>query len=279
MSGDILDQILRDKREQVARKRREYPLDRLRECADAQPRARGFADAIDNAIAAGRAAVIAEIKKASPSQGVIRAAFDAAQLAQNLAAHGAACLSVLTDQRWFGGGDDDLRAARDACALPVLRKDFVIDRYQVYESRALGADAVLLIVAALDDDHLRELAELTAELGMDALIETHNRAELERACAAPGRLIGVNNRNLRTFETSLDTTLSLRDAVPAARTLITESGFAARAEIERMRAHGVHAFLIGETLMRAADPGAKLTELFDAPDARNASIKNAVQTQ
>ena len=279
MSGDILDQILRDKREQVARKRREYPLDRLRERAAAQPRARGFADAIDNAIAAGRAAVIAEIKKASPSQGVIRAAFDAAQLAQNLAAHGAACLSVLTDQRWFGGGDDDLRAARDACALPVLRKDFVIDRYQVYESRALGADAVLLIVAALDDEHLRELAELTAELGMDALIETHNRAELERAIAAPGRLIGVNNRNLRTFETSLDTTLSLRDAVPAARTLITESGFAARAEIERMRAHGVHAFLIGETLMRAADPGAKLTELFDAPDARNASIKNAVPTK
>ena len=225
--------------------------------------ARGFAAAIARDLAAGRAAVIAEIKRASPSRGVIRADFDAARLARDYADHGATALSVLTDSAFFQGANRDLVEARAACALPVLRKDFVIDAYQLFESRALGADAVLLIAAALDDSRLQRLAELAAELQLDALVEVHDAAELARALRLPAKLIGINNRNLRTFETRLDTTLELLDAIPDDRIVVTESGIAARADVARMRAAGVHAFLVGESLMRAPRPGEKLQELFE----------------
>jgi indole-3-glycerol phosphate synthase len=208
--------------------------------------------------------VIAEVKKASPSKGVMRADFRPAEIARSYAAGGAACLSVLTDVDFFQGADAYLQAARGACALPVLRKDFTIDAYQVYEARALGADAILLIVAALGDAALLELSELARELDLDVLVEVHDGDELERALATPARLIGINNRNLRTFATTLDTTLQLRERVPADRLVVTESGIVTRADVARMRAAGVDAFLIGETFMRAADPGSELARLFDA---------------
>jgi indole-3-glycerol phosphate synthase len=213
-------------------------------------------------VEAGDAAVIAEIKKASPSRGVLRAQFDPAAIATDYARGGAACLSVLTDVDFFQGSDDYLQQARAACRLPVLRKDFVIDPYQVYEARALGADCILLIVAALDDAALSDLLLLAGELQLDALVEVHDAEEMRRALATPATLIGVNNRNLRTFETSLDTTFDLMKGFPSDRLLVTESGVHTRADVDTLRRHGVHAFLVGEAFMKAADPGEKLSELF-----------------
>ncbi|KFN51361.1 hypothetical protein P873_03590 [Arenimonas composti TR7-09 = DSM 18010] len=261
---DILTRILSRKSEEVAERATRLPLRELSaRCADLPP-TRGFANALEAKIAAGAAAVIAEIKKASPSKGLIRPDFDPAAIAASYARHGAACLSVLTDVDFFQGHDDHLRQARAACTLPVLRKDFTIDAYQVYEARALGADCILLIVAALGDAALAELSHLALELGMDVLVEVHDVDELERALQIGAPLVGVNNRSLRTFEVSLDTTLALRDAVPPDRRLVTESGIATPEDVARMRAAGVHAFLVGETFMRAQDPGAELARLFAA---------------
>ena len=258
----ILDTILRRKHDEVAARRAQVSLFELRARAASAPPLRGFADAIDTTIRAGLPAVIAEIKKASPSKGVIRADFDPAAIARSYADGGAACLSVLTDVDFFQGSDDYLRAARAACGLPVLRKDFVVDAWQLYEARALGADCVLLIAAALDDARLSEFAFIAAELGMDVLLEVHDLDELERALSVPARLLGINNRNLKTFEVSLQTTLDLQAAVPADRLLVTESGILAAADVARMRAAGVHAFLVGEAFMRQPDPGTALRSLF-----------------
>jgi indole-3-glycerol phosphate synthase len=259
---DILEKICHRKVEEIAARAGRLPLAELSaRAADADP-VRGFADALIGRMAQGAAAVIAEIKKASPSKGVLRADFRPAEIAASYARGGAACLSVLTDQDFFQGSDRYLQEARAACALPVIRKDFIIDPYQVYEARALGADCILLIVACLEDAALAELAGLAQSLGMDALVEVHDRAELERALAVPGRLLGVNNRNLRTFEVSLHTTLGLLDAVPEDRLLVTESGILSPDDVALMRGRGVHAFLVGEAFMRAEDPGAELGRLF-----------------
>jgi indole-3-glycerol phosphate synthase len=259
---DILKRILARKAEEVAERSARMPLVELQaRMADASP-PRGFADAVVARIAAGHSAVIAEIKKASPSKGVIRAEFDPAAIARSYETGGAACLSVLTDVDFFLGSDDYLQQARAACALPVLRKDFVIDAYQLHEARLLGADCVLLIVAALDDRQLSEFAFIAEELGMDVLVEVHDMDELERALPVPARLLGVNNRNLRTFEVSLDNTLALKDVVPADRALVTESGILAPADVTLMRNAGVNAFLVGEAFMRAPDPGTALRHLF-----------------
>ena len=260
--SDILARILARKREEVDERRRRIGIDELRRRAGDAPAVRGFVDAMHAALAAGRAAVIAEVKKASPSKGVMRADFRPHEIARSYEAGGAACLSVLTDADFFQGRDADLQQARAACALPVLRKDFVIDAYQVYEARALGADCILLIVAALDDGALGELATLAQSLGLDVLVEVHDGDELARALATPATLIGVNNRDLRTFDTRLETTLDLRTRVPADRLLVTESGIHTPADVVRMRGAGVHAFLVGEAFMRADDPGAELRRLF-----------------
>ena len=260
--SDILARILARKAEEVAARRaRVSDQELIARCADASP-PRGFRVALEVNIAAGKAAVIAEVKKASPSKGVMRADFHPADIARSYEAGGAACLSVLTDVDFFQGADDYLQQARAACTLPVLRKDFVIDAYQIHEARALGADCILLIVAALDDAQLVDFSTMAHALGMDVLIEAHDGAELERALATPARLVGINNRNLRTFETSLDITLALRARVPAGRLLVTESGIHTPADVARMRAADVHAFLVGEAFMRAADPGAELARLF-----------------
>ena len=258
----ILDTILARKREEVAARRERTSLFELKARAASAPPLRGFADAVAAKIAAGQAAVIAEVKKASPSKGVIRADFDPAAIARSYAAGGAACLSVLTDVDFFQGADEYLVAARDACALPVLRKDFIVDAYQLYEARVLGADCVLLIAAALDDAQLAEYAFIADELGMDVLVEVHDLDELERALPIPARLLGINNRNLKTFEVSLQTTLELKVAVPADRVLVTESGILARADVALMRDNAIHAFLVGEAFMRQPDPGAALSALF-----------------
>ena len=258
----ILDTILARKREEVAARRERTSLFELKARAVSAPPLRGFADAVAAKIAAGQAAVIAEVKKASPSKGVIRADFDPAAIARSYAAGGAACLSVLTDVDFFQGADEYLVAARDACALPVLRKDFIVDAYQLYEARVLGADCVLLIAAALDDAQLSEYAFIADELGMDVLVEVHDLDELERALPIPARLLGINNRNLRTFEVSLQTTLDLKAMVPADRVLVTESGILAPADVTLMRGHGIGAFLVGEAFMRQPDPGAALSALF-----------------
>jgi len=260
--SDILGRILARKHEEVATRSAHVPLAVLETRIAAAPPLRGFAEALAAKIASGLPAVIAEIKKASPSKGVIRPQFDPAAIARRYEAGGAACLSVLTDVDFFQGADAYLQEARSACSLPVLRKDFTIDPYQVYEARVLGADCILLIVAALGDAALVELSELAAELGMDVLVEVHDGEELERALATPARLIGINNRNLRTFATTLDTTLELRSRVPAQRLLVTESGIVTREDVARMRGADVHAFLVGETFMRAEDPGAELRRLF-----------------
>ena len=259
---DVLQTILARKAEEIAERSAMRPLDAVREAALQAPEPRGFAQALRAKRASDLPAVIAEVKKASPSKGLIRADFDPAAIARSYEAGGAACLSVLTDADYFQGSDDYLRQAREACALPVLRKDFTIDAYQVYEARALGADCILLIVAALDDVRLADLTVLGLDLGMDVLVEVHDLDELERALQVPAPLLGINNRNLRTFDVSLDTTLALRDAVPADRILVTESGIGTRADVARMRDAGVHTFLVGETLMRQPDPGVALRELF-----------------
>lgn len=260
---DILDAILAHKREWVAARQAEMPLEELkRRCEKAAPAA-GFYRALRRVIEDGRPAVIAEIKKASPSKGVIREDFDPTAIAAAYAAAGAACLSVLTDEKFFQGADQHLEHARAATGLPVLRKDFIIDPYQAYEARALGADCILLIAAALDDDRLRELAAVAADLGLDALVEVHDREELERAMMLRTPMIGINNRDLHTFETSLQTTLGLLPDVFPDRTVITESGINNRADIELMRRHDVHAFLVGESLLRESDPGAALRALLE----------------
>ena len=260
--SDILQRILARKHEEIAARSAQLPRALLETRIAQAPPLRGFADAIATKIGAGLPAVIAEVKKASPSKGVIRPDFDPAAIARSYEAGGAACLSVLTDVDFFQGDDAYLQQARAACSLPVLRKDFVIDPYQVLEARTLGADCILLIVAALDDRRMAELAMLAADLGMDVLVEVHDIDELERALQVPARLLGINNRNLRTFEVSLDTTLALRDAVPRDRILVTESGISAPADVQRMREAGVDAFLVGETFMRDPDPGAALQRLF-----------------
>jgi indole-3-glycerol phosphate synthase len=264
--SDVLQRILARKVEEVADRRARAPLAALRaHAAEASP-PRGFARALAVKAAAGVPAVIAEVKKASPSKGVIRADFDPAAIARAYAAGGAACLSVLTDVDFFQGSDAYLQQARAACALPVLRKDFIVDPYQVVEARALGADCVLLIVAALDDAQLREFAALALELGLDVLVEVHDDDELDRALAVTDRdgrvLLGINNRNLRTFAVSLDTTLALQPRVPAGRRLVAESGILVPDDVARLRAAGIDAFLVGEAFMRAPDPGAALRVLF-----------------
>jgi len=265
----ILDTILRRKGEEVAERRTRMPEAELRVRAAAMPPARGFATALDARVAAGAAAVIAEVKKASPSKGVIRADFDPAAIARSYEAGGAACLSVLTDADFFQGSEAFLQQARAACALPVLRKDFTIDPYQVVEARAIGADCILLIVAALDDAQLHDLAAQAMALGMDVLVESHDAAELERALRVPavaGRapLMGVNNRDLRTFEVSLDTSIRLHAMLPPGRRLVSESGIATPGDVQRLREAGIDAFLVGEAFMREADPGAALRRLFSA---------------
>ena len=262
---DILRKIMDRKAMEVAERRQRRPLASLEaELAGASP-TRGFAAALAAKVVAGLPAVIAEIKKASPSKGILRADFHPAEIARSYARGGAACLSVLTDVDFFQGCDEYLREARAACALPVIRKDFILDPYQVLEARVLGADCILLIAACLTDAELRDLNALALSLGLDVLIEVHDRAELERALPLPGRLIGINNRDLRSFKVSLDTTLGLIDAIPPGRLLVTESGILDRAGVARLRAQGVHAFLVGEAFMRADDPGAELRRLFAEP--------------
>lgn len=260
--SDILKTILARKVEEIRERSARLPLRDLSARCAGLPDSRGFADALHAMIRNGRPAVIAEVKKASPSKGVIRADFRPADIARSYEQGGAACLSVLTDVDFFQGSDAFLQEARAACALPVLRKDFVIDAYQVYEARWLGADCILLIVSALGDAALAELSGLALELGMDVLVEVHDIDELERALQVPVPLVGINNRNLRTFEVNLQTTLAMRDAVPRDRLLVTESGILTRQDVSLMRDNGVQAFLVGETFMRAADPGAELATLF-----------------
>jgi indole-3-glycerol phosphate synthase len=258
----VLRKILKRKWEEVADRKGKVSLADLESRASEQPAVRGFANAVVSTAAAGDAAVIAEVKKASPSKGVIRADFHPAEIARSYADGGATCLSVLTDVDYFQGADAYLRAARAACSLPVLRKDFTVDPYQIVEARSLGADAILLIVAALDQDQMLELAHTAAEVGVDVLVEVHDRAELDRALEIDTPLLGINNRNLHTFDTSLDTTLSLLPYIPADRTVVTESGIHSLDDVSLMREREVHAFLVGEAFMRAAQPGEKLRELF-----------------
>ena len=260
--SDILNTILARKSQEVAQRSARVPLAELKaRLADASP-VRGFASALQAAIANGDPAVIAEVKKASPSKGVIRPDFRPAEIAVSYEFGGASCLSVLTDVDFFQGADAYLQEAREACTLPVLRKDFVIDPYQVVEARVLGADCILLIVAALDDRQLAELSDLAMQLGMDVLVEVHDIDELERALQVPVPLVGINNRNLRTFEVSLEATLSMKDAVPRDRLLVTESGILGPADVRTMRDAGVNAFLVGEAFMRVEEPGEGLRQLF-----------------
>ena len=260
--ADILQRILAVKAEEIAAAQAQVPLPQMQAAARAAAPARDFAGALRAKVAAGRPAVIAEVKKASPSKGVLRAQFDPAAIAATYAHHGAACLSVLTDRQFFQGSLDDLKLARAACALPVLRKDFMVHPYQVYEARAAGADCILLIVAALTPERLRELETVAQELGMAVLVEVHDVAELDAALTLRTPLIGINNRNLRTFETTLDTTLGMLGKIPPDRLVITESGILKTEDVARMRAHDVHGFLVGEVFMRAPDPGAELERLF-----------------
>ena len=260
--SDILARILTTKAEEVIAAQLERPLALLEEQARAASPPRGFANAIRERIAQGRSAVIAEIKRASPSKGVLRPQLDPAAIAASYARAGAACLSVLTDRPFFQGAPEFLVEARGACAIPALRKEFIVDEYQVVESRTLGADAILLIVAALDDARLADLEACARAYGMDVLVEVHDALELDRALKLATPLIGINNRNLRTFNVSLHTTIELLPRVPADRVVVTESGILAQRDVAQMRRHGVHAFLVGEAFMRAPDPGAALTALF-----------------
>ena len=260
--SDILERIVAVKVEEVAAAKALRGEASLRSEAEARRDTRGFEAALRTKMAGGRAAVIAEVKKASPSKGVLREHFVPAEIAASYERGGAACLSVLTDERFFQGSATYLRAARGACALPVLRKDFMVDPYQVYEARVMGADCILLIAACLDDARMADLEAQARALGMDVLVEVHDGAELERALRLKTPLVGINNRNLRSFEVALDTTLGLRPRVPADRLLVTESGIVARDDVRRLRGAGVGAFLVGEAFMRAADPGVALAELF-----------------
>ncbi len=260
--SDILNKILAVKAQEVATALSAKPLPVIRdEAAQAAP-ARDFVGAIRNKIAAGQAAVIAEIKKASPSKGVIRADFHPAEIAQSYAKHGAACLSVLTDEQFFQGNAEYLKQARAACELPVLRKDFMVSEYQIYQARAMGADAILLIASALSLKQMQAFEKLAHKLGMAVLVEVHDGKELEIALQLNTPLIGINNRNLRTFEVSLDTTLSLLEQIPSDRIVVTESGIFTSQDVQRMREQQVHTFLVGEAFMRAAEPGEELAKVF-----------------
>jgi indole-3-glycerol phosphate synthase len=264
--SDILQKIVAVKHEEIAAALRKKPLDAVRFDAEGRVLTRDFEGALRAKIAAGQAAVIAEVKKASPSKGVLREDFIPADIAQSYAEGNgvvsAACLSVLTDRQFFQGEPDFLKQARASCDLPVLRKDFMVDPYQVYEARVMGADAILLIAACLDDARMAELEALAMDLNMAVLVEVHDRAELQRALKLKTRLVGINNRNLRTFEVSLQTTLDMLPDVPADRLLITESGILSRGDVQTMRAAGVNAFLVGEAFMRAPEPGLALADLF-----------------
>lgn len=260
--SDILQKILATKAFEVAAAKMARPLAEVVAAARAAPPPRDFVAALRGRVARGEPAVIAEIKKASPSRGVLRADFDPLAIARSYEAGGAACLSVLTDRDYFQGAPEYLTAARAACALPALRKDFIVDEYQVAEARALGADALLLIVAALTDERLAALERCAQDFGLAVLCEVHDADELDRALALTTPLIGINNRNLRTFEVSLKTTLDQLPRIPADRLVVTESGILTAADVATMRAHGVHAFLVGEAFMRAPDPGAALRALF-----------------
>jgi indole-3-glycerol phosphate synthase len=263
--SDILNKILAVKADEVAAAKKYRPLASLRRDVelDAGKDIRGFAASLRRNIAAGRAGVIAEVKKASPSKGVLRADFQPAAIAESYASHGAACLSVLTDLNFFQGSVAYLQQARAACDLPVLRKDFIVDMYQVYEAKAMGADAILLIVSALDHGLMAELELCAMELGMDVLVEVHDGDELTAALRLKTPLLGINNRNLRTFETSLQNTLDLLPRIPSDRLVVTESGIMVPADVQRMRDANVHAFLVGEAFMRAPNPGAELQRLFN----------------
>jgi len=259
---DILRKILARKAEEIDERNRQVSLRELSQQVAAADAPRGFLSSIERRLRSNRPAVIAEIKKASPSRGVLREDFDPAQIAASYESGGATCLSVLTDVDFFKGADAYLKLARSACSLPVLRKDFTIDPYQVYEARVLGADCILLIVAALGDAMLLELLQLAEHLGMDTLVEVHDREELDRALLTNAPLVGINNRNLRSFETSLDVTLGLLDAIPDDRIVVTESGIHTVDDVALLRARGVHTFLVGEAFMKAPEPGRKLAELF-----------------
>ena len=260
--SDILETIVAVKHQEVAAARKRKSLEAVRQDAESRVLTRDFLGAIRDKVAAGQPAVIAEIKKASPSKGVLREDFIPADIAQSYAEYGAACLSVLTDVQFFQGSADALKQARASCHLPVLRKDFMVDAYQIYESRAMGADCILLIAACLDDTRMRDFEAIAHGLGMAVLVEVHDAAEMERALQLTTPLIGVNNRNLKTFEVSLDTTLSLRAQVGSPRIIVTESGIGSREDVLRLGAAGVGAFLVGEAFMRAAEPGQALAELF-----------------
>lgn len=259
---DILKRILARKVEEIAARSRDMPLDTLISQAGGAEPVRGFVASLRGRMAQHQPAVIAEIKKASPSRGILREDFEPARIAASYERGGAACLSVLTDVDFFQGADAYLQQARAACSLPVLRKDFTIDPYQVYEARVLGADCILLIVAALEDHMLQELYQLAAQLGMDVLVEVHDADELERALALPVPMVGINNRNLRTFETRLEVTLDLLARIPEDRFVVTESGIHTPDDVRLMRSNGVNAFLVGEAFMKAEEPGEKLAELF-----------------
>jgi len=260
--SDILDRIIAVKRDEISVARRQRDLLSLRRDAESLGGLRDFVGGLRGKIGAGRAGVIAEIKKASPSKGVLREHFEPAAIAERYAEHGAAALSVLTDVQFFQGSAAYLEQARAACALPVLRKDFMIDAYQVFEARAMGADCILLIAASLDDALMADLEAQAHALGMAVLVEVHDGAELDRALQLTTPLVGINNRNLRSFEVTLQTTLDLLPRVPADRLLVTESGILGRGDVDRMRGAGVHAFLVGEAFMRAPDPGVALAALF-----------------
>jgi indole-3-glycerol phosphate synthase len=265
--SDILQKIVAVKHEEIALALKTRSLADVRAQAEQRNRelndVRDFAGALRTKVAAGQAAVIAEVKKASPSKGVLREHFVPADIARSYAQHGAACLSVLTDERFFQGAEAYLKQAREACSLPVLRKDFMVDAFQVYDARAMGADCILLIAACLDDAQMRDLEALAFELGMAVLVEVHDGEELDRALQLKTPLVGINNRNLRTFEVTLDTTLGLLPRVPADRLLVTESGILGPTDVQRMRDADVHAFLVGEAFMRQPDPGLALAQLFN----------------
>lgn len=262
ITENILEEIVRHKCKETAERKLSAPLAEIEKAVQRAPKVRDFASSLFRRIDRNEAAVIAECKRASPSKGLIRKDYEPASIAASYAAGGATCLSILTDEKYFRGSDDHLVAARAACELPVIRKDFVVDPYQVFEARALGADCILLIVACLDDTLLQELAQIASRLGMDALIEVHDRTELERALRLRLPLVGINNRDLRRFVTDIDTTIGLLRDVPDDRLVVTESGIHTREDVAKLRRHGVNAFLVGEAFMRAPDPGAMLRELF-----------------
>ena len=259
---DILVKILDRKKQEIEERSENVSIDDLKMKCEHADVVRGFISSIEDKFSDGKPGIIAEIKKASSSKGVLREDFKPAEIAKSYAEHGAACLSILTDRDYFQGHEEYLMQARVSCDLPVIRKDFIIDPYQVYEARAINADCILLIVSCLEEAQMLELNDLAHELGMDVLIEVHDAAELERALAANNRLVGINNRNLRTFEVSLETTLSLLDRIPQDRIVVTESGIHTPEDVRLMREHDVNAFLVGEAFMRAEDPGIKLAQLF-----------------